>query len=103
LDKLCSFSDTWCAIRKAVCSWTNAKFPFQTDAQWGFRLLRRPVVTVIGKGFYDIDHSGKNPTRNRRNYDSSLAVWEIHPVMKLIQRQPELAAAARRNRDRENQ
>jgi hypothetical protein len=39
------------------------------------------VVTVIGKAFYDIDHSGKNPRKNRRNYDSSLAVWEIHPVM----------------------
>ena len=51
-------------------------------------VLRRPMVTVIGQGFYDIDHSGKNSTRNRRNYDSSLAVWEIHPVIKLIQRQP---------------
>jgi hypothetical protein len=75
----------WCPIRKAVCSWTNAKFPFRTDQQWGFYLLRRPVVTVIGKAFYDIDHSVKNPRRNRRNYDSSLAVWEIHPAMRLIQ------------------
>jgi hypothetical protein len=41
-------------------------------------------VTVIGKAFYDIDHSGKNPTRNRRNYDSSLAVWEIQPVKLLV-------------------
>jgi hypothetical protein len=41
-------------------------------------------VTVIGKAFYDIDHSGKNPTRNRRNYDSSLAVWEIQPVKRLV-------------------
>jgi hypothetical protein len=31
------------------------------------------MVTVIGKGFYDIDHSGKTPTRNRRNYDSSFS------------------------------
>jgi hypothetical protein len=34
----------------------------------------RPVVTVIGKAFYDIDHAGKDPRKNRRNYDSSLAV-----------------------------
>jgi hypothetical protein len=53
----------WCAIRKAVVSWTNAKFPFRTDEQWGFYLLRHPVVTVIGKAFYDIDHSGKNPDK----------------------------------------
>lgn len=78
----------WCPIRKAVCAWTNAKFPFRTNEQWGFYLLRRPVVTVIGKAFYDIDHSGKNPQRNRRNYDSSLAVWEIHPFMKLVQNGP---------------
>ena len=74
----------WCAIRKAICSWTNAKFPLQTDAQWGIYLIGRPVVTVIGKAFYDIDHSGKTPRKNRRNYDSSLSVWEIHPVMKLL-------------------
>jgi hypothetical protein len=48
-------------------------------------VTRHPLVTVIGKAFYDIDHSGKDPGRNRRNYDSSLAVWEIHPVMRLIQ------------------
>jgi hypothetical protein len=66
----------WCPIRQAVCLWTNAKFPFQTDAQWGFYVLRHPVVTVIGKAFYDIDHSGRKPRKNRRNYDLSLAVWD---------------------------
>jgi hypothetical protein len=45
----------WCAIRKAVCAWTNVKFPLPANEQWGFYLLRRPVVTVIGKAFYDID------------------------------------------------
>ena len=54
----------------------------------GFYLLRRPVVTVIGKAFYGIDQSGKHPRKNRHNYDSSLAVWEIHPVMKLVQNGP---------------
>jgi hypothetical protein len=68
---------SWCPIRKAVCSWTNAKFPLQTDRQWGFYLVQHPVVTIIGKAFYDIDHSVKNPRRNRRNYDSSFSVWEI--------------------------
>jgi len=66
----------------------ESEVPIPDRRAMGLPVLRRPVVSVIGKGFYDIDHSGKNRTRNRRNYDSSLAVWEIHPVIKLIQRQP---------------
>jgi hypothetical protein len=58
----------------------------------GVYLLRRPVVTVIGKAIYDIDHSGKNPKKNRRNYDSSLAVWEIHPVMRLAVARAQIGA-----------
>jgi hypothetical protein len=73
----------WCPIRKAVCARTNVKFPLPENEQWGLYLPRPPVVTVIGKAFYDIDHSGRNPSRNRQNYDSSLAVWEIPPVMKI--------------------
>jgi len=39
---------------------------------------------VVGKAFYDIDHSGKDTHTNRRNYDQSIGVWEIHPVMKMV-------------------
>jgi hypothetical protein len=66
----------------------ECEVPVPDRRAMGAPVLRRPVVSVIGKGFYDIDHSDKNPTRNRRNYNSSLAVWEIHSVMKLIQRHP---------------
>jgi hypothetical protein len=41
------------------------------------------VVTVVGRAFYDIDHSGSNSENNRRNYNEAIAVWEIHPVMRL--------------------
>lgn len=74
---------TWCEMRKKVFSWTNARFPFPTGQRDSFWLLQHPVVTVIGKAFYDIDHSGSDTSGNRRNYDQGLAVWEIHPVMQL--------------------
>jgi len=69
----------WCEMRKTVFSWTDARFPLTGK----FKLTQHPIVTVIGKAFYDIDHSGKDMHTNRRNYDQSLAVWEIHPVMKI--------------------
>ena len=69
----------WCEMRKTVFSWTNATFPLTGK----FKVTKHPVITVVGKAFYDIDHSGKDTHTNRRNYDQSLAVWEIHPVMKL--------------------
>lgn len=69
----------WCDMRKTVFSWTNATFPLTGK----FKLTQHPVITVVGKAFYDIDHSGKDTSTNRRNYDGSIAVWEIHPVMKM--------------------
>ena len=69
----------WCEMRKTVFSWTNATFPLRGK----FTLTQHPIINVIGKAFYDIDHSGKGTVANRRNYDDSLAVWEIHPVMKM--------------------
>jgi len=73
----------WCEMRKTVFSWTNARFPISPGKQDRFALVQHPIVTVIGKAFYDIDHSGKDTRSNRRNYDPTLAVWEIHPVMRL--------------------
>jgi hypothetical protein len=73
----------WCEMRKTVFSWTNARFPFGIGGNKMFRLLEHPIVTVVGKAFYDIDHSGSDDRNNRRSYDQSEAVWEIHPVMRL--------------------
>ena len=70
-------------MRKTVFSWTNAHFPISPGREDKFALVQHPIVTVIGKAFYDIDHSGNDTRSNRRNYDASLAVWEIHPVMRL--------------------
>ena len=73
----------WCALRTTAFSWTNAVFPFTTGKEQPFRLVGRPVITVIGKAFYDTDHSGKELHNNRRPTDKEKAVWEIHPVMAL--------------------
>src|SRR5438270_13372500 len=56
---------------------------FYPGDQTSSPLVQHPIVTMTGKAFYDIDHSGKDTRSNRRNYDPSLAVWEIHPVMRL--------------------
>jgi hypothetical protein len=77
----------WCKLRTAVFAWTNARFTFPGHRD-SMRVRRDPIVTVIGRAFYGIDHSVKNPKRSRWNYDSSLAAWEIHPVMKLVQNGP---------------
>jgi hypothetical protein len=73
----------WCAMRHTVFSWTGARFPFAVGQKDSYRLVQHPIVTVIGKAFYDIDHAGKDTNENRRSYDHLVAVWEIHPVMEM--------------------
>jgi len=41
-----------------------------------------PIITIVGKAFWDINHAPKDQS-NRRKYMSGYAVWEIHPVMNL--------------------
>lgn len=83
----------WCALRTMAFSWTNAAFPFTTNGQFStFQLIHKPVITVIGKAFYDTDHSGKDIRNNRRPRDKTKAVWEIHPVMKMEVRKVDVGA-----------
>jgi hypothetical protein len=74
----------WCPLRTQVLSWTDVSFPFETRRGALLNLVRPHVVTVIGRVLYDVDHAGRDTRTNRRNYDPSLAVWEIHPVMQLL-------------------
>jgi hypothetical protein len=41
-----------------------------------------PIITVIGKAYWDVGHAPKDQS-NRRKYMPDYAVWEIHPVMEL--------------------
>jgi hypothetical protein len=71
-------------MRTKIFSWTDASLPFETRRGSQLNIMYPQVITVIGKPFYDVDHSGKDTQNNRRNYDQNIAVWEIHPVMKLV-------------------
>jgi hypothetical protein len=72
--------ERWCELRKKVFSWSDARFP--VSAGKPLELTRQPVVSVVGKAFYDAGHAS---SKNRRSYDAELAVWEIHPVMELTE------------------
>jgi hypothetical protein len=72
----------WCDIRETVFSWTNTRFPFQTRSAKRLKIANPPVVTIVGKAFWDIGHAPKDQS-NRRSHQPGYAAWEIHPVMKL--------------------
>jgi hypothetical protein len=72
----------WCDIRTTAFSWTPTRFPFQTRSTKRLKVIKPPIITVIGKAFWDIGHAPKDQS-NRRKYMPGYTVWEIHPVMKL--------------------
>jgi hypothetical protein len=72
----------WCEIRTTVFSWTPTRFPFHTGTAKKLTFGQSPIITVIGKAFWDVGHAPKDQS-NRRKYMPDYAVWEIHPVMKL--------------------
>jgi hypothetical protein len=73
----------WCSIRERVFSWTTTRFPFHTSSAKKLNVTNPPIVTVVGKAFFDIGHSLKDQKSNRRSHLPGYAAWEIHPVMKL--------------------
>ena len=72
----------WCELRKIVFGWTEVQFPFRVRSGRKFKLTQAPVITVIGKAFFDIGHAPADHS-NRRTDLQGYAAWEIHPVMKL--------------------
>jgi hypothetical protein len=72
----------WCEIRQTVFSWTPTRFPLHIRSTRKLTLNEAPIITVIGKAFWDIGHAAKDQA-NRRSHLPRYATWEIHPVMKL--------------------
>jgi hypothetical protein len=72
----------WCEIRKTIFSWTGTQFPFHTRSGHPLMMIDAPIITVIGKAFFDISDIPKDRS-NRRTDLPGYAAWEIHPVMKL--------------------
>jgi hypothetical protein len=84
----------WCDIRETVFSWTPTRFPFQTSSAKRLKIANPPVVTIVGKAFWDIGHAPKDQS-NRRSHQPGYAAWEIHPVMKIDRRKDPDPAHAR--------
>jgi hypothetical protein len=72
----------WCEIRKLVFSWTATKFPFHTQSARKVNVTDPPIITVVGKAFWDVGHAPTDQS-NHRKYQPDYAAWEIHPAMKL--------------------
>jgi hypothetical protein len=72
----------WCETRTTVFGWTRIRFPLHIRSTRKLTMNEAPVVTVIGKAFWDIGHAPKDGS-NRRKRLPDYAVWEIHPVMKV--------------------
>src|SRR4029453_5010407 len=57
----------WCEIRQTVFNWTRTRFPLHIRSTRKLTLDQAPVITVIGKAFWDIGHAPKGGS-NRRKY-----------------------------------
>jgi len=73
---------TWCEIRKTIFSWTRTRFPLHIRSTRELTINETPIITVIGKAFWDGGRAPKDQS-NRRKRLPQYAVWEIHPVMAL--------------------
>jgi hypothetical protein len=62
--------------------WTRTRFPLHIRSARKPTFNEAPIVTVIGKAFWDIGHAPKDQL-NRRKYLPGYAVWEIHRVVKI--------------------
>jgi hypothetical protein len=58
------------------------EIPFHTQSAKKLNVTDPPIVTVVGKAFFDVGHAPKDQS-NRRKYFPGYAAWEIHPVMTL--------------------
>jgi len=62
---------------------TRTKFPFHTSSAKKLNVTNPPIITVVGKAFFDIGHSLKDQSQNRRRNLPGYAARGIHPVMKI--------------------
>jgi hypothetical protein len=56
----------WCEIRQTVFSWTRTRFPLHIQSTRKLTINETPVVTVIGKAFWDIGHAPKDGSNRRK-------------------------------------
>jgi hypothetical protein len=78
----CESKASWCEIRTTVFNWTPTRFPLHITSTRKLTINETPIITVIGKAFWDVGYAAKGQS-NRRKRLPQYAVWEIHPVMAL--------------------
>ena len=72
----------WCSIRETVFSWTRTRFPLHIRSARKLTINEAPIITVVGKAYFDVGHAPKDQS-NRRKYLPGYAAYQIHPVMRL--------------------
>jgi hypothetical protein len=72
----------WCEIRTTVFSWTPTRVPLHIRSTRKLTLNATPIITVVGKAFWDMGHAPKDQS-NRRKRLPDYSVREIHPVVKM--------------------
>jgi hypothetical protein len=51
----------WCELRKIVFGWTEVRFPFRVRSGRKLKVAQPPIITVIGKAFFDIGQAPADP------------------------------------------
>jgi hypothetical protein len=46
-----------CEIRQTVFAWTRTRFPLHIQSTRKLTINQTPIITVIGKAFWDIGHA----------------------------------------------
>jgi hypothetical protein len=57
--------------------------PLKVKTDKRLDLVKKPVIRVEGKAFFDAAHQGDVPNRRKGTPGEEVTVWEIHPVMTL--------------------
>jgi hypothetical protein len=81
----------WCEIRTTVFSWTATRFPLHIRSTRKLTLSQAPIITVVGKAFWDIGHAPQrsikqeeSPARVRDMGNSSGDEGRGDPKLKLV-------------------
>jgi hypothetical protein len=56
----------WCEIRKIIFSWTRTRFPLHIRSTRELTINETPIITVIGKAFWDVGHAPKDQSNRRK-------------------------------------
>jgi len=76
------FADPYCKNQIRFEVTLPPKLASKRKSAKRLKIANPPVVTIVGKAFWDVGHAAKDQS-NRKSHQPGHAAWEIHPVMKL--------------------